>query len=483
MTREPGFENVVHPVILSGGAGTRLWPVSRALYPKQLLALTSDRTMLQETADRLGPGQGCAPPTVVCNDDHRFIIAEQLRALGTDIGELILEPTARNTAPAAAVAAALLAGTDGGAIMVVLPADHAIGDVEGFRAAVRRAVPLARAGRMVTFGITPGSAHTGYGYIKRGAARDDDGFVVERFVEKPDAATAAGYLKDGGYFWNSGMFVFSAAVYLDELARFHPEMAASCRAAVAGGRRDLDFYRLDAEPFGSCISLSIDYAVMERTDKAVVLPVEIGWSDVGSWGALWQIGDRDAAGNMLVGDVIARDVEDSYIRAEHALVAAIGVRDLTIIETADAVLVAPRERSEEVKEIVAQLKQSGRDEHETHLVHYRPWGSFETLDLGGRFQVKRLMVKPGERLSLQMHHHRAEHWVVVAGTAKVTRGEEVVLLSENESTYIPIGMRHRLENPGKVDLEVIEVQSGSYLGEDDIVRFDDVYNRDPSETK
>lgn len=483
MTSSAAPENVVHPVILSGGAGTRLWPLSRALYPKQLLALTSERSMLQETALRLGPDQGFAPPIVVCNDDHRFIIAEQLRALDAGIGELILEPVGRNTAPAAGVAAALLADTDDAAIMVVLPADHVIGDVEGFRAAVGRAVPLARRGRMVTFGITPSSAHTGYGYIKRAAARADGAFAVEAFVEKPDAKTAADYLADGGYFWNSGMFVFSARTYLDELARFHPEMAANCRSAVRDGRRDLDFYRLDAERFSGCISQSIDYAVMERTDKAVVIPVDIAWNDVGSWGALWEIGERDEAGNLLVGDVIAHDVKNSYVRAEHALVAAIGVRDLMIVETADAVLVAPRDRGEEVKEIVAALKASGRGEHETHLVHYRPWGSFETLDLGSRFQVKRLVVKPGERLSLQLHHHRAEHWVVVAGTATVTRGEETVLLSENQSTYIPIGMRHRLENPGMVDLEVIEIQSGSYLGEDDIVRFDDIYNRDPSETK
>ena len=483
MASKPGSDSVVHPVILSGGAGTRLWPVSRARYPKQLLALTSELSMLQETAKRLGPAEGCAPATVVCNNDHRFIIAEQLGALGAGFGELILEPVARNTAPAAAVAALLLADADDAAVLVVLPADHAIGDVDGFRAAVGRALPLARQGRMVTFGVAPTAPRTGYGYIKRGAKLADGAFAAERFVEKPDAQTATGYLADGGYFWNSGIFVFSAKTYLAELARFRPEMVANCQAAVGGGRRDLDFFRLDAAPFGACIAESIDYAVMEQTDKAALIPVDIGWSDVGSWSALWEIGERDAAGNVLLGDVIAEGAKNCYIRSEHALVAAIGVEDMTIVETADAVLVAPRGRGEEVKQIVDILRQTGRDEHETHLVHYRPWGRFETLDLGNRFQVKRLVVKPGERLSLQMHHHRAEHWVVVAGTAKVTRGRETVLLSENQSTYIPIGMQHRLENPGMVDLEVIEVQSGSYLGEDDIVRFDDAYNREPSETK
>ncbi len=473
----------VYPVILSGGSGTRLWPVSRSLYPKQLLPLTSSRTMLQETGLRFAGDTAYASPLVVCNNDHRFIIAEQLRAAGIDGFDIVLEPAGRNTAPAVAAAAALLVKRDPAAVMVVLPADHAVADVDGFRAALGQAVPLARAGRLVTFGIKPDTPHTGYGYIKRGADLGGGAFAVERFVEKPDAETAAGYLADGAYAWNSGIFVFHAQGYLDELARFRPEMVTAATAAVDGGARDLDFFRLASEPFIASPSDSIDYAVMERTDKAAVIPVDIGWNDVGSWDALWEIGVKDADGNRVSGDVLTRGVKNSFIRSETALVAAIGVDDMTIVQTADAVLVAPRAAAEQVKDIVADLKRDGRGEHETHVRHFRPWGSFETLDLGPRFQVKRLVVKPGQRLSLQMHHRRAEHWVVVAGTAQVVRGEEELTLGEDQSTYIPIGMKHRLENRGDVDLEVIEVQSGDYLGEDDIVRFEDVYNRDPSETK
>ncbi len=474
----------VHPVILSGGSGTRLWPLSRALYPKQLLALNTGRTLLQETALRFSGEVAGPPPMVVCNNDHRFIIAEQLRAVGIQGGEIVLEPVGRNTAPAAAAAAALLKARDTEAVLAVLPADHAVADVAGFRAALGKAEALARAGHLVTFGIAPDRPHTGYGYIKQGAPlKKTGGFAVERFVEKPDAATAAQYLAAGGYHWNSGIFVFAAATFLDELARLQPEMAAAASRAAAEAERDLDFLRLAPEPFTACPADSIDYAVMEQTERAAVIPVDIGWSDIGSWNALWEIGEKDAAGNLAAGDVLLRDVKDSYVHSENALVAALGIEGLVVVQTADAVLVAPRQRSEEVKEIVETLMRDGRDEHETHVRHYRPWGSYETLDFGPRFQVKRLVVKPGARLSLQMHHHRAEHWVVVAGTAKVTRGADEMLLGENESTYIPIGMQHRLENPGLVDLEVVEVQSGGYLGEDDIVRFDDVYNRDPSETK
>ncbi|MBS0366267.1 MAG: mannose-1-phosphate guanylyltransferase/mannose-6-phosphate isomerase [Proteobacteria bacterium] len=469
------------PVILSGGAGTRLWPLSRELYPKQLLALTGNRTMLQQTALRMS-GLDTAPPVVVCNEAHRFLVAEQLRQLQVVPRATVLEPFGRNTAPAIALAAH--AALQGGAasaepLLLVLPADHVIRDVAAFQGAVRLALPAARQGQLVTFGIVPGSPETGYGYIQRGApAADATGvFRIARFVEKPDLERASEFVGAGSYYWNSGMFLFGAQRYLAELARWAPDIARACAAAFAGARADLDFTRIDTRAFESCPSDSIDYAVMEKTDAAVVVPLDAGWSDVGSWSSLHGASDPDGSGNVSHGDVIAEDTQGSYLYSESRLVAAVGLRDHVVVETKDAVLVAPRERVQDVKKLVTRLKEQGRYEHSLHREVFRPWGSYDSIENGARFQVKRLKVKPGATLSLQMHHHRAEHWVVVAGTARITRGDEVFLLEENQSTYIPIGVKHRIENPGKVLLEVIEVQSGSYLGEDDIVRFEDVYGR------
>ncbi|MEC9346205.1 MAG: mannose-1-phosphate guanylyltransferase/mannose-6-phosphate isomerase [Pseudomonadota bacterium] len=471
------------PVLLSGGSGTRLWPLSRKLFPKQLLPLEGDGTMLQATALRLPGDATCRPPLVICNNDHRFVIAEQLRAIDRAPLQIMLEPVGRNTAPAAAAAALFCKGQAADAIIALLPADHAIRDVPAFRERLAQAVRLADAGHIVTFGMRPTSPHTGYGYIRAGESLGEGAHRVDRFAEKPDAATAAQWLAEGGYFWNSGMFVARADVLLEEMGRFRPDIVAAVGAAMDKGVTDLDFFRLDAEAFAACPAQSIDYAVMEPTNRAVVIACDFGWSDIGSWSALWDIGEKDAAGNVTVGDVILKDVANSYVRTEGSVVAAVGVSDLVIVETADAVLVASRDRAEDVKQVVEVLQREGRAEHETHIRHYRPWGYYETLDEGPRFQVKRLMVKPGAQLSYQKHHHRAEHWVVVSGTAEVTRGDTKTILGENQSTYIDVGMPHRLANPGKLDLEVIEVQSGGYLGEDDIVRLDDPYNRAPDETK
>ena len=485
VAQRPGDPARIHPVLLSGGSGTRLWPVSRSLYPKQLHPLISERSMLQETALRFDLAGICAPPLVICNAEHRFVIAEQLRELELEPRAIVLEPVGRNTAPAAAVAALMVAEGDAEAVMIVAPADHAIADTDAFRRAIALAAVVAGDGRLVTFGVPPTSAHTGYGYIKRGRvlAAVDGAFEVEHFAEKPDAATASAYLTDGDYLWNSGIFVFLPAVYLDELECLEPAMLESCRRALAEGATDLDYFRLGAEAFAAAPALSIDYAVMEHTERAAVIPVDMGWSDIGAWDALWRIGDKDADGNRFEGNVVAHGVRNSFVRAERSLVAVIGLDGVTVVETPDAVLVAASDRVHEVREVVERLKAEGRREYESHVRTYRPWGYYETLDTGPRYQVKRLMVKPGARLSLQMHHHRSEHWVVVAGTAKVTKGDEEFLLSENESVYIPIGTRHRLENPGMVDLELIEVQSGTYLGEDDIVRFEDDYNRDDDESR
>ncbi|MBV9727378.1 MAG: mannose-1-phosphate guanylyltransferase/mannose-6-phosphate isomerase [Gammaproteobacteria bacterium] len=469
------------PVILSGGAGTRLWPLSRELYPKQLLPLTGARTMLQQTLLRL-EGLTAAAPVVVCNEAHRFLVAEQLRQLRLTPRATVLEPFGRNTAPAIALAAhAALkgVGSDGNAVdpvLLVLPADHVIRDVGAFHRAVRSAIAAAETGQLVTFGVVARTAETAYGYIHRGAA-DGAAFRIARFIEKPNSERAREFVQSGDYYWNSGMFVFRARRYLQELQRFQPEMARICEAAFRTAQADLDFTRIAAEAFEPCPADSIDYAVMEKTADAVVVPLNAHWGDVGSWSALHEASEADAHGNVIHGDVVMEDTQGSYLYSESRLVAAVGLREHVVVETKDAVLVAPRNRVQDVKKLVQLLKERGRYEHSLHREVFRPWGSYDSIESGGRFQVKCLKVKPGAALSLQMHHHRAEHWVVVAGTARITRGEEVFLLEENQSTYIPIGVKHRIENPGMIPLEIIEVQSGSYLGEDDIVRFDDVYGR------
>ena len=472
---------IVHPVILSGGAGTRLWPVSRTLYPKQLLPLVSERTMLQETVRRVA-GKGFAPPVVVCNEEHRFLIAGQLRELDIAPSRMVLEPVGRNTAPAAAVAALLLAGDDADAVMLLLPSDHVVEDVSGFLAAVETGLAAAENGALVTFGIPPTGPETGYGYIRRGAAYAGAKgcFRIARFVEKPDLEEARRLVRAGDYHWNSGMFLVRAGRYLEELERLKPEMVECCRRAVAGAVEDLDFLRLEAEAFSGIEPLSIDYAVMEHTEAAVVVPADMGWSDVGSWSALWEIGAKDGDGNVVLGDVITDGTTDSYIRSEGRLVAALGLDNVVVVATDDVVLVVRRDEAQNVKKVVEALARAGRPEHSVHTKVYRPWGYYQSIDAGDRFQVKHLHVNPGQKLSLQMHHHRAEHWVVVSGTAKVTRGDETFLLNENESTYLPLGVKHALENPGDAPLCVIEVQSGDYLGEDDIVRFEDRYGRVPA---
>ena len=474
------------PVILSGGAGTRLWPLSRELYPKQLLALTGDRTMLQQTALRLD-GLGAAAPIVICNDAHRFLVAEQLRQLGVEPRATVLEPFGRNTAPAIALAAhaALQAGAgDSSApdpVLLVLPADHVIRDLPAFQKAVRAALPAAELGRLVTFGIVPTAAETGYGYIQHGAP-DGAVYRIARFVEKPLLERAREFVKSGDYYWNSGMFMFRARRYLEELERWAPRIAQVCRTVYQSAKTDLDFTRIDPTAFDECPSDSIDYAVMEKTADAVVVPLAAGWSDVGSWAALHESSESDNRGNVTRGDVIAEDSDGCFLYSESRLVCVVGLKDHVVVETKDALLVAPRNRVQDVKKVVARLKQEGRYEHSLHREVFRPWGSYDSIENGARFQVKRLSVKPGATLSLQMHHHRAEHWVVVSGTARITRGDEVFLLEENQSTYIPIGVRHRIENPGKIPLHIIEVQSGSYLGEDDIVRFEDAYGRQGTTT-
>ena len=466
------------PVILSGGSGTRLWPLSREAYPKQFLPLAGEDTMLQATWQRVA-ALASGAPLVVANEEHRFMVAEQLRQAGCVPAAILLEPTGRNTAPAIAVAALQATAEGADPLLLVLPSDHVVADPAAFRAAVARAVPAAEAGRLVTFGIVPTGPETGYGYIKAIAGQGAQAAVlkVDRFVEKPDAATAAQYVASGEYFWNSGMFLFRASCYLAELERHAPAMLTACRAAFAGASRDADFVRLDKAAFAACPSDSIDYAVMEKTAEAAVLPIAVGWNDVGSWSALWEVAEQDGDGNAHHGDVLALDCRNTLAWADRRLVAMIGLRDVVVVDSDDSLLVAHKDHVQDVKTVVARLKASERPEPTFHRKVYRPWGAYDSIDMGERFQVKRITVNPGAALSLQMHHHRAEHWIVVSGTAEVTRGDEILLLSENQSTYIPLGVTHRLRNPGKVPLELIEVQSGSYLGEDDIVRFEDVYGR------
>ena len=464
------------PVLLSGGVGSRLWPVSRETHPKQFLPLAGELSMLQETLQRTSGLEETAP-RVVCNEEHRFMVAEQLRQVNIKPGALILEPAGRNTAPAVALAAIQALATDPESLLLVLPADHVIREVAAFAQAVSNAVPLAREGRLMTFGVVPTSPETGYGYIKCGAELAADLYDLESFVEKPDTETARAYLDSGNYLWNSGMFLLRAATYLEQLAEHAPGMLACCREAMADATTDMDFVRPAADKFLQCPSDSIDYAVMEKTAAGAVVSLDCGWSDVGAWSALWDVAARDSEGNACKGDVMLENCTGSYFRSESRLVAGIGVDNLVVVETADAVLVSDRSNVQNVKRIVNRLKDLERPEVSQHRRVYRPWGSYESLVTSQRFQVKRIVVDPGQTLSLQMHHHRAEHWIVVHGTAEVTCEDKVFMLGEDESTYIPLGHKHRLSNPGRIPLELIEVQSGAYLGEDDIVRYEDVYGR------
>lgn len=469
----------VYPIIMSGGSGSRLWPVSREHYPKQFLPLCSDRSMIQDTAQRVSDPGRFAPLSVICNEEHRFIVAEQMRRLGAPLDAIILEPVGRNTAAAAAVCALRIVEQDPEGVMLLLPADHLIRDSAAFQEAIDRAAGLARERRLlVTFGIVPQGPHTGYGYIRRAGALTAGAYQVASFVEKPDAERARAFVESGEYSWNSGMFVFPARLYLEELERHEPAVLAACRAALAGGGRDLDFFRLDAAAFARSPAISIDNAVMERTAAAAVVPCDIGWTDVGSWTSLWEVADKDADGNASHGDVALLDSRNCYVRSEGAaLVTAIGVEDVVIVATDDAVLVADSAHTQDIKRLVERLKKEGRREPQAHVQVHRPWGYYQSIHTGERFQVKRLTVAPGAQLSLQKHYHRSEHWVVVNGTAQVTRDDETLIVQENESVYIPLGATHRLANPGKIPLTVIEVQSGSYLGEDDIVRTQDSYGR------
>jgi len=467
---------MIKPIVLAGGTGSRLWPKSRAALPKQFLSLTTDKTMLQDTILRLPKGM-VSEPLVICNEDHRFLAAEQLHRANIHHKGILLEPVGRNTAPAIALAAMLSRTNDEDPILLVLAADHLIENHAAFDAAIAKAKKLADSGKLVTFGIVPNEPHIGYGYIKAGEAVGE-GNAVESFVEKPDAATAQTYVDSGEYFWNSGMFMFKASVYLDELKQHRPDIYEACEKAITTPQTDLSFIRIDAEAFAACPDESVDYAVMEKTTQACMVSLDAGWNDVGSWSSLWDTSNKkDVDGNVCIGDVMLEGVTNSYINSEQRLVSVIGLDDVVVVETKDAVMVANRNKVQDIKKIVNTLKAEHRPEFEFHREVFRPWGSYDSIDNGERHQVKRITVKPGEKLSVQMHHHRAEHWIVVSGTASVTVGEVTQLVTENESVYIPVGEVHALENPGKIPLHLIEVQSGSYLGEDDIVRFSDRYGR------
>jgi mannose-1-phosphate guanylyltransferase/mannose-6-phosphate isomerase len=469
---------MILPVIMAGGKGSRLWPLSRELYPKQFLTVSGELSMLQQTVARL-TGMEHSAPLLICNEEHRFIAAEQLRLGGLSHSGIILEPVGRNTAPAIALAALQAlknAKQDEDPILLVLAADHLIEDTSAFQTSVSKALPFAKDGKLVTFGIVPTVPETGYGYIKAGQPQGD-AFTVAQFVEKPDLNTAQNYLASGDYYWNSGMFLFKASRYLEELKKHSPEILLACEESMQESIPDMDFVRVDIEAFQRCPDDSIDYAVMEKTESSMVIPMDAGWSDVGSWSALWEVSEKDENNNVIKGDVIAVNSANNYLHSNNKLIAVVGIDNLVVVETKDAILVAHKDQVQDVKTIVNHLKAIGRTEHKIHREVYRPWGKYDSLDVGSRDQVKRITVKPGAKLSIQMHHHRAEHWIVVSGTAKVTNGDRTILLTENESTYIPIGQIHALENPGVLPLELIEVQSGSYLGEDDIVRFEDRYGR------
>jgi len=467
--------NIV-PVIMAGGSGTRLWPLSRSLFPKQFLSLATNQSMLQETLKRTF-GLDTSKAVLLCNENHRFLVAEQLRSLNYTGARILLEPAGRNTAPALALAAFDIINNREDGVMMVMAADHVIEDTQAFESAVKQAMPQALNNKLLTFGIVADKPEIGYGYIKRGEQVAESAFMVEQFIEKPDLKTAQAYLESGEYYWNSGMFLFKASAYLAELKEYAPEIYKACEKAYQEKSEDLDFVRAGKESFLSSPDNSIDYAIMEQTSSAVVIPLDAGWSDIGSWSALWTIDAKDSNNNAINGDVILHDTQNSLVHSTSRLVTTVGLDNIVIVETKDAILVADKDQVQGVKHIVKALKSKSRSEASNHREVYRPWGKYDSIDSGGRYQVKRITVKPGAKLSVQMHHHRAEHWIVVSGTAKVTNGEQETLLTENQSTYIPVGVIHALENPGKVDLELIEVQSGSYLGEDDIVRFEDKYGR------
>lgn len=474
------MSNNIIPVILSGGSGTRMWPLSRSHYPKQFLPLVSDHSLLQDTVTRLPDNSQLTEPMVICNQDHRFMVADQLLQLEITPTAILLEPFGRNTAPAVALAA--MSAPEPDDVLLVLPADHVIADHRELASAIAQATKMAAEGHLVTFGIVPSSPETGYGYIQRGEALGDTaGYRVQNFVEKPDRATAESYLASGDYYWNSGMFALRADRYLEELEAFRPDILTACLKAHQNATEDLDFIRIDPDAFAQCPSDSIDYAVMEKTGDAVVIPLDAGWNDVGSWSSLWEVSDKDENGNRLHGDVLTHNTTNSLLHSESRLVAAIGVDNIVVVETDDAVMVAAKDQVQDVKAIAEQLKDDDRSEAEAHRKVYRPWGWYDCIDMAARHQAKRIAVKPGAKLSYQKHYHRAEHWVVIKGTAKITLDDEEIILTEDQSTYIPIGTKHRLENVGKIPLEIIEVQTGSYLGEDDIVRYSDDYGRNKAE--